>query len=72
MSCAAPAATSKPSKSDNIMSGNLFDDLENAQSPKLKAEIKENLPMIKKPGAWDSDVIHSMSRPKTIYKRAHS
>lgn len=69
MTCAAPAATTKPSQDDSVLSGNLFDDLDEAKSPKLKVDVKENLPVIKKPGAWDSDVTHSMrpSKPLQIY-----
>lgn len=57
-SSTAPAASSEPSKNDDIFAGGLFDDLDDAESPKLKSDIKENLPVVKKPGAWDSDVTH--------------
>jgi hypothetical protein len=35
--------------------GNLFEDLEDITSPKLKPEVKGNLPVVKKLGNWDSE-----------------
>ena len=47
----APAQKARDSK----LLGNLFDDLEDITSPKLKPEVKGNLPVVKKLGNWDSE-----------------
>ena len=49
----APAPSQKSRDSKPL--GNLFEDLEDAAPPKLKAEVSENLPVVKKPGSWDSE-----------------
>jgi len=54
----APAAMSKPAKNEDSSVGleNLFDDF-NDSSPKLKEDVKENLPVLEKPGSWESKVV---------------
>jgi hypothetical protein len=47
----APAQKARDSK----LLGNLFEDLEDITSPKLKPEVKGNLPVVKKLGNWDSE-----------------
>ena len=49
----APAPSQK--SRDNKPLGNLFEDLESVELPKLKSEVKGNLPVVKKPGSWDSE-----------------
>ena len=53
----APAQKARDSK----LLGNLFDDLEDITSPKLKPEVKANLPVVKKLGNWDSESGNGMS-----------
>ena len=54
----APAAMSKAAKNEESSVGldGLFDDLDTA-SPKLKEDVKENLPVLEKPGSWESKVV---------------
>lgn len=47
----APAQKARDSK----LLGNLFEDLEDITSPKLKPEVKGTLPVVKKLGNWDSE-----------------
>lgn len=54
----APAQKARDSK----LLGNLFEDLEDITSPKLKPEVKGNLPVVKKLGNWDSESGNGMSR----------
>jgi hypothetical protein len=49
----APAPTQKAR--DSKLLGNLFEELEDITSPKLKTEVKANLPVVKKLGNWDSE-----------------
>ena len=49
----APAPT--PKARDSKLLGNLFEDLEDVTSPKLKLEVKANLPVVKKSGNWDTE-----------------
>ena len=53
----APAQKARDSK----LLGNLFEDLEDITSPKLKPEVKGNLPVVKKLGNWDSESGNGMS-----------
>ena len=53
----APAQKARDSK----LLGNLFEDLEDITSPKLKPEVKVNLPVVKKLGNWDSESGNGMS-----------
>ncbi|KAK4546693.1 hypothetical protein LTR36_001911 [Oleoguttula mirabilis] len=50
-------APPKPVKNDDssIALDNLFDDLAKAR-PKLKEDVKENLPTLEKPGSWESNM----------------
>lgn len=43
---------------DDASMSNLFEGFEGARAPKLKQDIKENLPIVKKPGNWDSEVVN--------------
>lgn len=45
---------------DGLALGDLFSGFGEGVLPKLKQEIKENLPVLKKPGNWDSDIINGM------------
>lgn len=54
----APAQQARDSK----LLGNLFEDLEDIISPKLKPEVKGNLPAVKKLGNWDSESGNGTSR----------
>jgi hypothetical protein len=47
----APAQKARDSK----LLGDLFGDLEDITSPKLKPDVKDNLPPVKKFGNWDSE-----------------
>ena len=54
----APAATSKPIKSeDAVPLENLFDDLEGTE---VKEDVKKVLPAVKKRGSWDSEAANGM------------
>ncbi|KAK0310478.1 SAGA complex subunit Sgf73 [Friedmanniomyces endolithicus] len=56
----APAASApKPSKADDtaaILLDSLFDDLATFTKPSLKENVRQSLPVIEKPGNWDSKV----------------
>jgi len=49
---------SKAAKNEESSVGldGLFDDLDSASS-KLKEDVKENLPVLEKPGSWESKVV---------------
>jgi hypothetical protein len=51
----ATAPTPAQKARDTKLLGNLFDDLEDVKSPKLKPDVKANLPVVKKLGNWDSE-----------------
>ncbi|KAK0938810.1 SAGA complex subunit Sgf73 [Friedmanniomyces endolithicus] len=54
-----PAAASKPSKADDtaaIPLDSLFDDLATFTKPSLKENVRQFLPIVEKPGNWDSKV----------------
>ncbi|QIX00826.1 hypothetical protein AMS68_006343 [Peltaster fructicola] len=55
-----PAASTRANSGDNetIALGNLFDDLNDTLLPKLKKDVKDNLPVVKKPGYWDPEVVN--------------
>jgi hypothetical protein len=50
--CSAPAPSQKR---DSKPLGDLFESLEDVTSPKLKPDVKSSLPVVKKPGSWDSE-----------------
>jgi len=49
----APAPSQKSRDSKPL--GDLFEILEDVTSPKLKPDVKSSLPVVKKPGSWDSE-----------------
>lgn len=55
---AAPAAPTKPSKRDDsgIALEGLFADWEDA-TPNLKEDVRGNLPVLERPGSWESKVV---------------
>ncbi|KAM0693339.1 hypothetical protein Q7P36_006593 [Cladosporium allicinum] len=62
----APNGTSRktpaPSqRRDSKPLGDLFESLEDVTSPKLKPDVKSSLPVVKKPGSWDSENGNGMS-----------
>lgn len=57
----APAPAPAQKARDSKLLGNLFEDLEDITSPKLKPEVKGNLPVVKKLGNWDSESGNGMS-----------
>jgi hypothetical protein len=63
--CPAPAPSQKR---DSKPLGDLFESLEDVTSPKLKPDVKSSLPVVKKPGSWDSESGNGMvfSRVKRI------
>lgn len=56
----APAPSQKARDSKPL--GSLFEDLEDMSPPKLKSEVKANLPVVKKPGNWDTENANGMAR----------
>lgn len=60
----APAPSQKSRDSKPL--GNLFDDLENVDLPKLKPEVKGSLPVVKKPGSWDSENGNGMPQSRRM------
>ncbi|KAK5135517.1 hypothetical protein LTR08_005152 [Meristemomyces frigidus] len=63
----APAPP-KAAKGDDIVLEGLFDIFSSAARPKLRDDVKENLPVLEKPGSWDSKTLgaatpHAPDRP---------
>jgi hypothetical protein len=58
MRSSAPAPSQKR---DSKPLGDLFESLEDVTSPKLKPDVKSSLPVVKKPGSWDSENGNGMS-----------
>ncbi|EMC98629.1 hypothetical protein BAUCODRAFT_22007 [Baudoinia panamericana UAMH 10762] len=52
----APPKPIKTEQSDGISLGSLFDDLENTQ-PDVKDDVRTALPVLDKPGSWESKVV---------------
>ena len=67
----APAPAPAQKARDSKLLGNLFEDLEDITSPKLKPEVKGNLPIVKKLGNWDSESGNGMSS-RSHGEEAHS
>lgn len=66
----APAPT--PKARETKLLGNLFSDLEDAPTPKLKSEVKANLPVVKKLGNWDSESGNGTSQSIVLESRRNA
>lgn len=66
MPAPAPAATPKAKSEDGISLDRLFDDLNDGP---LKENVRKDLPLLEKPGSWDSKVIGGIHLAETIRDR---
>lgn len=65
----APGPTSRSatgSTSNELNTGSLFTDFGDAIATKLKRDVKDNLPVIKRPGNWDSEVTNGAQRQHKV------